>query len=206
MHLRMRELCIAALLPQRLPSFTACVLQPQPPRRLPAPLVPRPPDLLRCLPAGSEMMQDRHDSQSAQDMIQEMVESYDLDDSSYSEEAMLSIVVVGGSGDLAKKKIFPALFALYHQGLLPKHVQIVAYARSESSNEQFREKVMGTLTCRVDAGCAPARPRARPPPPLAVYLPAGALCRVALLESRLIPLKAALARRHGRSVECTECT
>jgi len=32
----------------------------------------------------------------------------------------LSVVVVGASGDLAKKKIFPALFALYYEGLLPK--------------------------------------------------------------------------------------
>ena len=28
--------------------------------------------------------------------------------------------VVGASGDLAKKKIFPALFALYYEGTLPK--------------------------------------------------------------------------------------
>lgn len=32
----------------------------------------------------------------------------------------LSIVVVGASGDLARKKILPALFALYHEGMLPK--------------------------------------------------------------------------------------
>ena len=31
----------------------------------------------------------------------------------------LSVVVVGASGDLAKKKIFPAMFALYYEGLLP---------------------------------------------------------------------------------------
>jgi glucose-6-phosphate 1-dehydrogenase len=30
------------------------------------------------------------------------------------------VVVVGASGDLAKKKIFPALFALYYEGLLPE--------------------------------------------------------------------------------------
>jgi glucose-6-phosphate 1-dehydrogenase len=35
----------------------------------------------------------------------------------------LSIVVLGASGDLAKKKIFPALFALYYEGLLPPNVQ-----------------------------------------------------------------------------------
>lgn len=35
-------------------------------------------------------------------------------------ESTLSISVIGASGDLAKKKIFPALFALYYEGFLPK--------------------------------------------------------------------------------------
>ena len=32
---------------------------------------------------------------------------------------LVSVCVVGASGDLAKKKIFPALFALYMEGSLP---------------------------------------------------------------------------------------
>lgn len=39
---------------------------------------------------------------------------------SLSTETTVSITVVGASGDLAKKKIFPALFALYYEGCLPK--------------------------------------------------------------------------------------
>ena len=35
-------------------------------------------------------------------------------------ESTVSITVVGASGDLAKKKIFPALFALYYEGCLPE--------------------------------------------------------------------------------------
>jgi hypothetical protein len=35
-------------------------------------------------------------------------------------EPFLSITVVGATGDLARNKIFPALFALYHGGSLPK--------------------------------------------------------------------------------------
>jgi glucose-6-phosphate 1-dehydrogenase len=46
----------------------------------------------------------------------------------------LSVVVVGASGDLAKKKIFPALFALFYEGLLPK-VCVLCQVRS---NESFR--------------------------------------------------------------------
>lgn len=40
------------------------------------------------------------------------------------------VVVLGASGDLAQKKTFPALFALFQQGFLPKDVHIVGYART----------------------------------------------------------------------------
>jgi glucose-6-phosphate 1-dehydrogenase len=82
-----------------------------------------------------------------------MCDGFEPNDVCYTEQAMLSIVVVGASGDLAKKKIFPALFALYHEGLLPKNVQIVGFARSKISNDEFREKIMATLSCRVSDGC-----------------------------------------------------
>ena len=35
-------------------------------------------------------------------------------------ETTLSITVVGASGDLARKKIFPALFALFYEDFLPE--------------------------------------------------------------------------------------
>lgn len=40
------------------------------------------------------------------------------------------VVVLGASGDLAQKKTFPALFALFTQGFLPKDIHIVGYART----------------------------------------------------------------------------
>ena len=36
------------------------------------------------------------------------------------DNSTVSITVVGASGDLAKKKIFPALFALYYEDCLPE--------------------------------------------------------------------------------------
>eukprot|EP00210_Caulerpa_lentillifera_P006353 g6068.t1 len=63
----------------------------------------------------------------------------------------VSIVVVGASGDLARKKIFPALFALYYQGMLPESFQIFGYARSKMTDDDFREAIVETLTCRIDA-------------------------------------------------------
>lgn len=40
-----------------------------------------------------------------------------LDNTNVSETGSLSIIVLGASGDLAKKKTFPALFNLYQQVL-----------------------------------------------------------------------------------------
>ena len=53
----------------------------------------------------------------------------------------LSIVVIGASGDLAKKKTYPALFELYLSEFLPKHTRVAGYARSDLSNEDLRKKL-----------------------------------------------------------------
>ncbi|KAJ2745827.1 Glucose-6-phosphate 1-dehydrogenase, partial [Coemansia sp. BCRC 34301] len=51
-----------------------------------------------------------------------------------------TIVVFGASGDLAKKKTFPALYHLFEQGLLPKRVSIIGYARTQMSIEEFHRR------------------------------------------------------------------
>ncbi|KAA3474753.1 glucose-6-phosphate 1-dehydrogenase, chloroplastic-like [Gossypium australe] len=68
------------------------------------------------------------------------------------EEALstLSITVVGASGDLAKKKIFPALFALYYEDCLPKNFIVFGYARTKLTDEELRNIISTTLTCRID--------------------------------------------------------
>ena len=66
------------------------------------------------------------------------------------EDEMLSFVVFGASGDLAKKKIYPALFALYFDGRLPENFMIYGYARSSMTTEEFRDKIGASLTCRID--------------------------------------------------------
>jgi len=50
------------------------------------------------------------------------------------------IIVLGASGDLAKKKTFPALFGLYRQGFLPKDLKIVGYARTKMNQEEFLKR------------------------------------------------------------------
>ena len=56
------------------------------------------------------------------------------------------------AGDLAKKKIFPSLFALYHDGMLPKDFSIYGYARSKMSESEFRQSIEGNLPCRLADG------------------------------------------------------
>lgn len=51
------------------------------------------------------------------------------------------IVVFGASGDLAKKKTFPALFGLYREGQLSKSTKIIGFARSELSNEDLKKRI-----------------------------------------------------------------
>jgi glucose-6-phosphate 1-dehydrogenase len=53
----------------------------------------------------------------------------------------VTIIVLGASGDLAKKKTFPALFALFKNGILPQKTQIVGYARTKMDEKQFHERV-----------------------------------------------------------------
>ncbi|ADV23423.1 glucose-6-phosphate dehydrogenase [Cryptococcus gattii E566] len=50
------------------------------------------------------------------------------------------VIVLGASGDLAKKKTFPALYALFAQGFLPKDVHIVGYARTKMDKDEFHKR------------------------------------------------------------------
>ncbi|ATZ46354.1 Bczwf1 [Botrytis cinerea B05.10] len=51
------------------------------------------------------------------------------------------IIVLGASGDLAKKKTFPALFGLYRNQFLPKDVRIIGYARTKMDHEEYIKRV-----------------------------------------------------------------
>ena len=52
-----------------------------------------------------------------------------------------AIVVFGASGDLAKKKTFPALFGLYREGQLSNTAKIIGFARSNLSDDDLRERI-----------------------------------------------------------------
>ncbi|KAK3265324.1 glucose-6-phosphate 1-dehydrogenase, cytoplasmic [Cymbomonas tetramitiformis] len=62
----------------------------------------------------------------------------------------VSITVFGASGDLAVKKLFPALFRLRVEGLIPSDASIFGYARSKLPREKFESK----LTAKIPSGAS----------------------------------------------------
>ncbi|ORZ17275.1 glucose-6-phosphate dehydrogenase [Absidia repens] len=62
----------------------------------------------------------------------------------------VTIVVLGSSGDLAKKKTYPALFGLYKNGFLPNNVHIVGYARTKMTQEEHIERVTQYIKPKSD--------------------------------------------------------
>lgn len=58
------------------------------------------------------------------------------------------IVVFGASGDLAKKKTFPALFNLYRNDLLPKKTRIIGYARTKMDHQEYLKRITSHLKHR----------------------------------------------------------
>jgi glucose-6-phosphate 1-dehydrogenase len=52
-----------------------------------------------------------------------------------------TIVIFGASGDLTKRKLVPALHTLACEGLLPEGTRILGVARSDFTDESFRERL-----------------------------------------------------------------
>ena len=49
-----------------------------------------------------------------------------------------SLVIFGATGDLARRKLLPALYNLAHEGSLPAHFELIGVARHEQAHEDFR--------------------------------------------------------------------
>jgi len=53
----------------------------------------------------------------------------------------VALVIFGASGDLARRKLVPALFDLHQAGLLGQHFAVLGFSRSALSDEDFRESL-----------------------------------------------------------------
>ena len=74
-----------------------------------------------------------------------------------------TVIIFGATGDLARRKLLPALFQLWCKGRLPGSFRIVGFARREYSDDTFRElmgdgvREFGDLAVRTDEWAAFAR-------------------------------------------------
>ena len=50
-----------------------------------------------------------------------------------------AIVIFGASGDLTKRKLLPAFYHLFLEGHMPEGFAIIGYARTEMTDDEFRE-------------------------------------------------------------------
>src|SRR3989344_6975328 len=55
-------------------------------------------------------------------------------------------VIFGATGNLAQKKLFPALFELFKSNLLPKQLKIVATSRTGHSTSKFQDLTKVSVT------------------------------------------------------------
>jgi glucose-6-phosphate 1-dehydrogenase len=55
------------------------------------------------------------------------------------------MVIFGATGDLTKRKLFPALYNLAKEGFLPTNFSIVGVGRQEMETREFRSKIMSDL-------------------------------------------------------------
>jgi glucose-6-phosphate 1-dehydrogenase len=65
----------------------------------------------------------------------------------------VAIVIFGASGDLAKRKLIPALYELQEAGYMPDRYAVIGFARTPMSDEEYREAMRKELEKRgADGG------------------------------------------------------
>lgn len=60
------------------------------------------------------------------------------------------LVIFGGSGDLTKRKLIPAVYNLYTKGLLPQKFAILGVGRTSFTNQEYREHLAKGLKQYAD--------------------------------------------------------
>ena len=66
----------------------------------------------------------------------------------------LTLVIFGGTGDLTRRKLLPALFALFVEKLLPDVFRIVACGRREYDDQSFRREMRGEVETFKRVSCS----------------------------------------------------
>jgi glucose-6-phosphate 1-dehydrogenase len=56
-----------------------------------------------------------------------------------------TLVIFGGTGDLAHRKLLPAIYNLAHEGALPERFNLIAVSRSEMSDDDYRATMRDSI-------------------------------------------------------------
>jgi len=56
-----------------------------------------------------------------------------------------TMVIFGASGDLTKRKLFPALYSLAYRQMLPEKFGVLGVARTEGTDSEFRERMKAAV-------------------------------------------------------------
>ena len=67
------------------------------------------------------------------------------------------LILFGATGDLARRKLLPALYDLHVDDLLPRQGAIIGYARRELSQDAFRDAALAAVRQRARHPLDPAR-------------------------------------------------
>ena len=57
-----------------------------------------------------------------------------------------SLVIFGATGDLARRKLLPAIYNLAHEGALPERFNLIGVSRREQSDDDFRDFARESIT------------------------------------------------------------
>src|SRR4051812_12604543 len=57
-----------------------------------------------------------------------------------------TLVIFGATGDLARRKLLPALYNLAHEGALPERFNLIGISRRDQSDEDFRNQARESIT------------------------------------------------------------
>ena len=62
----------------------------------------------------------------------------------------LIIVIFGASGDLASRKLIPAIYSLRMQALMPERYSVLGVGRTDFTDDVFRKKMITLIALFVE--------------------------------------------------------
>src|SRR5699024_6029189 len=68
-----------------------------------------------------------------------------------SKEKIALFTIFGGTGDLAKRKLYPSLYRLYKKGYLAEKFAVIGTARREWTDDYYREIVVDSIQDLVES-------------------------------------------------------